>query len=121
MDHDYGDRYYTIQKTTKDMFYVVKKDLQFSPDSTASETMSYEDTEINFDSEGSLSYAERCKPVLPNFWIILKVEDNQLETNQDDNTFINTIIVNVYFHCRYNFFKNIFLALVYIYIYIFFF
>lgn len=98
MDHDNGDRFYTIEKSTNDMFYVVKKDLQFSPDSP--ETMSYEDTEINFDSEGSLMYAERCKPVLPNFWIILKVKDNQVESNPDDNTFIKTLIVNVYFHCR---------------------
>ncbi|VVC33882.1 Hypothetical protein CINCED_3A021397 [Cinara cedri] len=102
LDHDYDDRFYAIEKSTENTFYVVKKDLQFSPDSTASEIINYEDTEINFDPDVSLTYSECYKPVLPNFWVILKVLEEQREKNTDNNNSINKIIVNVYFHCRFS-------------------
>lgn len=101
LDNDYDDRFYAIEKSTNNTFYVVKKDTQSNPDSAILEMMNYEDTEVSFDSEGLLTYAKRSKPVLPNFWIILKVQDgieNQIGNNPECNT--TTIIVNVYFHCR---------------------
>lgn len=57
------------------------------PDNTVSES-----TNMNYD----------LKTVLPNFWLILKVESDQLcqKEYSDNNNTINTLIVNVYFHCR---------------------
>jgi len=93
---------YTLKKSTNDTFYVAKKN--FSPDSTVSENTNYDEVERSCDSsEDWTTDDERPETNLPNFWMILKVQANQLgqkENNSDNNNMINTLYVNVYFHCR---------------------
>lgn len=93
---------YTLKKSSYDTFYVSKKN--FSPDSTVSENTNYDEVENNCDSSDDwMSDAERPESVLPNFWMILKIQADQLyqkENNSENNNTINTLFVNVYFHCR---------------------
>lgn len=85
--NDNVDRLYTLAKSTNDTFYVVKKDIPIS-------------------SNCEIKTSKPCltKPVLPNFWMILKIQESK--KCQKENNFghvktnINTLIVNVFFHCR---------------------
>lgn len=99
-DHENEDCLYTLEKSTNDTYYVVKKQMNLSPNSTASKSMNNEDTEINCDSEDDAEYSLL---ELPNFWIILKIQaDLQYQKNNksDNNNTISTLVINVYFHCR---------------------
>jgi len=81
----------------------VEKNLHPSPDSTVLESNS-DDIENSPGSEdGFLNDTYHSKPILPNFWIILKIQPDhqyQKENKSDNNITVNTLIVNVYFHCR---------------------
>lgn len=86
VDVDNGDGIYTLVQCTNNIFYVVKKNMYCNSSSTIPEIS------MNCD----------LKTALPNFWLILKVEADQLcqkEYSENNNT-VNTLIVNVYFHCR---------------------
>jgi len=98
-----GDRMYVLKKSTSDTFYVAKKNI--SPDCTVSENTNYDEMEINCDSpeDWMIDTAERPESGLPNFWMILKIQANQpcqKDHSSDGNNAVNTLYVNVYFHCR---------------------
>lgn len=99
LDHDNEEGLYTLEKSSNDTYYVVKKHVHLSPNN-ASKSMNNEDTEMNCDSEDDTEYSYL---VLPNFWIILKIQADQQyqkdDTSDNDHT-INTLVINVYFHCR---------------------
>lgn len=84
--NDNIDRLYTLAKSTNDTFYVVKKDMPLST-----------------NNEAWSNNRKYSKPMLPNFWLVLKIQEDQQyqkENNSNHNTKVNTLIVNVYFHCR---------------------
>lgn len=100
LGNDNVDRLYTLAKSTNDTFYVVKKDLPISPNNSVGES---DITENKCNSE-DWSITENSKPMLPKFWIIIKIQADhpyQKENVPDsNNTAIRTLLVNVYFHCR---------------------
>lgn len=102
IDSDNGHDCYALEQSAKDTFYVVEKNLHLSPDSTVFENNS-DDLENSPGSDEFLTDIDRSKPILPNFWIILKIQPDlqcQKEHKSDNNNTVNTILVNVYFHCR---------------------
>lgn len=102
LDNDNGNEGYALEQSTKDTFYVVEKNLHPSPDSIFFENNS-DDLEYSPDSNGCLTDTYHSKPILPNFWIILKIQSDQQcqkENKTDSNNNVTTSIVNVYFHCR---------------------
>lgn len=83
--NDNVDRLYTLAKSTNDTFYVVKKDMPLSTNNEVWSNRKY------------------SKPMLPNFWLVLKIQEDQQyqkENSSNYNTKVNTLLVNVYFHCR---------------------
>lgn len=108
LDHNSGCRLYALAKSSNNVYYVVKKNSQSSVDVTVSENVDYEDTEINNDSEDWLTKMERSRPELPNFWLVIQVEQNILlktrqifETPENIHYYRrNTMEVKLYFHCR---------------------
>lgn len=102
LDTDNGNDRYALERSTKDTFYVVEKNLHPSPDSTVFESYS-DDLENSPGSDEILTDIDHTKPILPNFWIILKIQPDlqcQKEQKSDNNNTVNTLLVNVYFHCR---------------------
>lgn len=96
-----GDGLYNFVKSTNDTFYMAKKNVQDS--SISSEKNNTEDTLIQCCSEDCLFNIENNNHILPNFWIILKIQANQpcqKENSSDTDNAVNTLVVNVYFHCR---------------------
>lgn len=77
---------YTLAQCTNNIFYVMKKNMYCNSNSTVLEN--------NMNSD--------LRTALPNFWLILKVEADQpcQKEYSDNNSTVNTLIVNVYFHCR---------------------
>lgn len=96
-----GDGVYNFAKSTNNTFYMVKKNIQ---DNTSSEkTENIKDTFTQCTSECRLVNLESLKLTLPSFWIILKIQANQpsqKENSSDTSNAVNTLVVNVYFHCR---------------------
>lgn len=103
VDHGNGDEFYVLEKSTSDKFYVVKKYIQCNTDNTLTENTNIEGIDI-YDSEKCLNNVECFTLILPNFWVILKIHENkpigQKENNFDNNITVNTLTINVYFHCR---------------------
>lgn len=85
--NDNIDRQYILEKSTNDTFYLVKKDMP-----------------ICTNSEIESSIPRITKPVLPNFWMILKIQESK--KCQKENNFgnvltnVKSLIINVFFHCR---------------------
>lgn len=101
-DNEDNGGFYTLEKSTNNTFYVVEKKKHLNPESMASNSMNNGVTDdSNSNALSTNSY--HSQSMLPNFWIILKIQGEhqcQKETKSDNNNPLNTIIVNLYFHCR---------------------
>lgn len=95
LEQNNGYRRYGLEKSTNNTFYIVKKNVQFRHESKVSDY-----TEMNSDSEDSLANVKHSESVLPNFWIILKLQTDQKGNNFKNNNKVITVLFNVYFHCR---------------------
>lgn len=89
--------FYALEKSTNNTFYVVEKNMHLNSDS-----MNTGDTN-DCDSKDVSTNTKNNQSMLPNFWIILKIQGEQQcqkENKSENNYLVNTIIVNLYFHCR---------------------
>lgn len=101
-DNEYDGEVYALEKSTNDTFYLVEKNMNFNLDRMASDNMNNEVIDY-CDSNDLSANTEQSQSMLPNFWIILKIQgeqQNQKENKSSNKNSVNTIIVNLYFHCR---------------------
>lgn len=100
LEQNNGYKRYALEKSTNNTFYIVKKNVQFNHESKVSDITNINNTELNSDSEDSLANVKHSESVLPNFWIILKLQTDQKGNNFKNNNKVITVLFNVYFHCR---------------------
>jgi hypothetical protein len=94
--------FYTLEKSTNNTFYVVEKNMHLNPDSMTSDNKNTGVTD-DCDSKPLSTNTKNSQSMLPNFWIILKIQGEQQcqkENKSENNYLVNTITVNLYFHCR---------------------
>lgn len=103
LDHGNGNELYALEKSTNDTFYVVKKNTQINDENTVSEITNIKGPDI-YDSEDSLTSKNNSTLMLPNFWVILKIQEDQhtgqKNNKSDNNITVNTLFINMYFYCR---------------------